>query len=165
MDLVLSPMNVFPEKMFFFGTHLLFSQSVKSWCFQGSLLGGFPFPLCTTYTLKSPLSFKSWQSFICSPQYFKRFWIEKPKVWNPMIPTSFGAFPGSSCICHPILQGTLTGPEHREDSPSGQGSLAGGLRAAADPHTPPGRRRRCPNMIPTDEDVRIQGHRRDRWTT
>lgn len=52
---------------------LFLYSPVKSWCFQVSLIRGFPFSLCTTYTLKSPLFLQSWQSFICPQQCFKHF--------------------------------------------------------------------------------------------
>lgn len=77
-----------------------------------------------------------------------------------MLPTSLRAFPGASCIRHPILQGTHR-DEHTADPRSGQGFLAGGPRAAADKHTPPWRRRLCPNMLSTNGDARTLNHRRD----
>lgn len=95
-----------PLRLGMCGLQLFFHSPVKSRCFQGSLLGSFPFPLCTTYTLKFPLCLKSWQSFICPPKYFKRFWIEKPKVWNPMIPTSLEASPAPPASVTPSSRGT-----------------------------------------------------------
>lgn len=95
-----------PLRLGICGLQLFFHSPVKSRCFQGSLHGSLPFPLCTTYTLKFPLCLKTWHSFICPQQYFQRFWIEKPNVWNPMIPTSLGASLAPPASVTPSSRGT-----------------------------------------------------------
>lgn len=64
-----------------------------------------------------------------------------PTALRPSMAPSVSVTPSSS---EPIEPGHPAGPQ------SSQGLLPGGPRAAADPHMPPGRRRQCPNMLPTD---------------
>lgn len=129
---------------------LLLHPPVQSWCFHGSPLRGFPFSLCTTYILKYLLCLKSWQFFICLQQCFKCFWTDNPKVWNPFFPPLSEPSPAPPASVTPSSgRWRGAGPGHPAGPLSSQGFLVGGSRAAADPHTPPGRRRQRPYMLPT----------------